>query len=183
VRDLVESVNSGQLDLILTKPIPALFFTSFKILDVFLVIRDYLVSIIAIVSIINWSNLNIQPQNLLIGGIILILGYIISEVVHFLSALPVFWFGESSGLIDLFYYIQFDFVTSIPFEGFSKFFQLLFIYAIPLLISSGLATAVILGFIDGVAILPVVVLITIVSLLVKFIAWRVALRNYTSASN
>lgn len=183
IRSLVESVNTGQLDLILTKPIPALFYTSFKIIDLYAVLRDYSTSVITLVLVIDWANLNINPKNLLLGVIFIICGYIISDVVHFLSALPVFWFGDSGSTIDVFYYLQFDFITSIPFEGFSKTLQVLFIYGIPFLISSGLAVSVILGFVDGIVLLPLIIFITIISLVIKFFALRLALRNYTSASS
>lgn len=185
IRILVQDVNSGQLDLILTKPIPSLFYCSFKIIDIFSVLRDYLPGMFILILSINFNNINFEVINLIAGLIILFLGVLISGIIHFISALPVFWLGESSNLIDLSFFVEYDLVHPIPFEGwgFSREVKYLFLFIIPFLISAGLSTFVVFGKINTLLALNFTFIVFILFSLLKTFLWKLALRAYTSASS
>ncbi len=182
---ITEAVNSGELDLVLTKPIPALFYMSSKTIDIYSVTRDYFIGGLALVITINWGNLHIDQSNLVIGILIVILGFIISHCIHFISALPVFWLGENSAFVDLFYFFDYEFFQGLPFEGFSviKGIQVIFTFIIPMLISSGLSSAVILNKIDAAPALLLSAILCIIFLILLNKLWKLALKNYTSASS
>ncbi len=185
IQDLIAEVNSGEIDLILSKPVPSLFYVSTKTIDIFSITRDFFIGVLAIIISIQWSNLNLNLYNVCLGFMIFVFGFLISHVVHFVAALPVFWLGESSSILDLVLSFDFEFIQQIPFEGFnfSKTFQSVFITFIPLLISVGVSVSVMLGKLPGIPFLILTAIVCVIFLRVKVFAWKLALKNYTSASS
>jgi len=185
IQDLIGSVNSGELDLVLTKPVPSLFYVTFKNINAYNAIRDYLLGGFAMALAIQWTNIHITPLSFILGIIILICGFISSHVVHFIAALPVFWLGESSSILDLFFYIDYDFVHGLPYEGFkfNRFLQVFLSTVIPFLLASGLSTSVMLGKSNTSTSVILSMLVCIVALKIKSLLWNIAIKNYTSASS
>jgi ABC-type uncharacterized transport system permease subunit len=185
IKLLVEDINSGNLDMVLTKPVASLFYINTRVIDLFSVFRDYAPGFLAIFLSINFNNINLQIINLLFGIIIIVCGTICSHVIVFLFALTAFWVGESSSLVDLAYYAEFDVVEGIPFEGFgfSKKLQIGLITLFPALIGAGLSSSVILGKSEALPALVMSIIVCALALLVENLSWRIALRNYSSASS
>lgn len=181
--NLVSSINSGQLDLILTKPLPSLFFLSFRRIALYKTVRDGLPSIIAICIMINWSNIYTYPSKVIAGLIILISGIIISSVITFLSCLPAFWLGESTSLMQLALDVQADAGNKFPFEGYSKPFRLFFLFILPVAFSSGISSAVIFGKLAIFPFLPIAIIMAFFYMILQKVLWEFSLKHYTSASS
>lgn len=180
---LIQSVNNGQLYLILSKPIPSLFYTFFRNLNIFGITRDAMPSIIILWLAIDWSNIQIETFSLFIGIIILILGIACSILFNFLVCLPVFWIGESLSIIDLAFTIEDNAGHVFPFEGWNDFWKVVFTAFLPAAIASGISTSVILGKLPALEMLAVSLIVTIIFLILVNVLWKLALKNYTSASS
>ena len=181
--ELISSVNRGNLDLILAKPVPSLFYAQFRRIKIFSSFRDGLVPTIAVVWAINWQMLSISWQNALWGILIAIMGMIISNIIFLLSTLPVFILGESSGLLDASKSFEYTSGHMVPYEGFTSNMRLVFTYIFPSLISAGIATSVMLGKTSTVPLIYGVLVVAIVFLLLRLVMWKRVLRTYTSASS
>lgn len=180
---LIEIVNNGQLDLVLSRPVPSLFYITFGRIRLFSVLRDCIPPMIVLSLVIHWQSLSLSPISIVAGLLICLMGIACAHVVHFLSALPVFWIGQSSQVLDMSENIEYNIGKTIPLEGFGKKVQFFFTALVPYLISAGVATSVALGKIPaGTAFLGVLV-ITSVFLLMRSYTWNLALKSYTSASS
>lgn len=183
VDSLIENVNSGNLDLILTKPMPASFYINFNEFNILSVIRDGVVPFGFIIATINWTNINIYPANLLFGFTILIIGTFITNTILFTFALIVFWVGESSSVIGTVLELEDNSGHRFPLEGYSDKARRVMLTLIPFGISAGLSTSVILGRSAPGSSLLLSLLVLLLFSVSKEIFWRIALRNYTSASS
>jgi len=183
ILDLITMVNSGGLDLILTKPLPSLFYISIRNVSLYRVIVENVGSLTIMSMYIKWSLLHISFQSIAGAIIIFICGLICMHVIHFIAALPVFWIGESSNLLDSTWSFEYNVGRTIPYEGFSAPFQILFTTLIPSLITTGLSTSVLLSKSNPFFISIYCIVVAICCLIIKNLLWRVALKNYTSASS
>lgn len=175
-------INSGKLDLVLSKPVPALFFLSYRSIDILTVVRDYLFGFIFVILSVDWSALNIGITNFFLSLIIVFCGIIASSSVFFITAILAFWLGESSGITDLAVYTDYDFVKNIPFNGWGDF-KTLFLTGLPFLIGSGVSVEVALGKLDGVSWCLFSTFITFLFLFFKNRLWKLGLKSYSSASS
>jgi len=185
IRELIMLVNSGSLDLILTKPVPSLFYVSTKTVSIFSVLRDYLPSVLIILLAIDFSKIEFEAVNLIIGVIVFIFGFIAANAVHFISVLPVFILGESNSFLDLTFSMDYDFVRNIPFEGwnFSRALQIFFTFVLPFVVSGGLATSVIIGKTDPLIAMGMSLIVAIFFSILKAFLWQKSLKIYSSASS
>ncbi|MBU1110936.1 ABC transporter permease [Patescibacteria group bacterium] len=183
IRDISSSVNTGNLDLVLTKPVPSAFYISFRKISLVHIFRDALAPLLFIIATISWETLHLNLANILIGIIICTLGITVTYCVYFLSVLPSFWFGRSDETYRLVYLVE-DFVQKhLPLEGASNSLKILLGALIPLMIGSAFTTSVILGKSNALALLAWAAAVTILFLLIRKYAWGRALRAYTSASS
>lgn len=183
IRDLIHLVNTGGLDLILAKPIPALFYVSTRNISIFTILNDELLSFILLVSIINWERIDITILSVMAGVVVFIGGLVAMHVFQFLCALPVFWIGESSSLLDATWAFEYNVGRVIPFEGFNPSLKMFFTTLIPALITTGLTSSVILGKSNPLVSVIWVLLVASIALIIKNYFWKKAIKNYTSASS
>jgi len=131
----------------------------------------------------NWQSLNISISTAIIGVGVWILGLIALQALQVISALPVFWFGESENILDL----TTSGVTAsgnmIPLEGYSQSLQWILGTIIPMLIATGFTTSVLLGKSNPLFLLSWAIIVTSVFVILRNVAWKFALRHYTSASS
>lgn len=182
LEELIRRVNDGGLDLVLSKPLPQLFYVSFRNIDIFHLI-DLLPNITLLGILINWSNLHLSVLSLIIGFIIILLGVYCVHIFQFIFTIPSFWLGESNNLLAMTWAVEFNFGRFIPFEGLSDTLKTVFSTLIPVLFSTAISTSVILGKSEPWQMLAAVIAVTGCMILIKVFAWRIALRNYTSASS
>lgn len=183
IHDLITDVNKGNLDMVLIKPVPALFYLSTRNIGGFRMATDALPPTLAIIFSINWSSLSILPANLIYGIFIFLFGSICLYVFQFLAALPVFWLGESESIVDLAGFIGAGSGSMIPLEGFSRPLQITFGTIVPILIATGFSTSAILGKTDAFPLFIWSFIIAIVFTNIRSLAWKYAIKNYTSASS
>ena len=177
---LSDDINRGNLDLILTKPLPALFYVCTRKLSSIQLLRDGGIPTTFVILSIHWQNLQITPAHLAAGVVTFICGLISFHVVQFFLLLPAFWSGKSSDLLELSYSLS-DY--DLPYEGFPRFVQIGFTVLIPTLISVGISTSVILGKSDPHVMIPLAISVATIFVFLRRWGWNLALRHYTSASS
>lgn len=181
--ELIQDVNKGRLDMLLVKPVPSLFYVTFKKVRLFSIIRDCLPPMIVLFLSINWSTLSLTVQSFVFGLCITLLGISCAHVIHFLATISVFWLGESESILSLSQEFEYNLGKVIPIEAFSKEMRLVFTTVVPVMISTGIATSVILQKTSALPALLLSLVVTIGALTVRQLAWRQALKVYTSASS
>src|SRR5690606_20559637 len=136
-------------------------------------VRDFIPSILIIVLAINWSNLSIIFENLIIGLMIMVLGLICSVCLHFIASLPVFWLGDNSGITDLMLEVEDSSGHSnFVYEVWSDFWKTIFTIILPTAISTGVATSVILGKSPRIEMLIISIFVAISMVILTNILWR-----------
>lgn len=183
IYELITDVNKGNLDMVLTKPVPALFYLTSRNIGFFRSFVDSFPPTLAILVSINWSTLNIAPTNLIYGFFIFIFGSIALHVFQFLAALPVFWLGESESIVDLAGYLGAGSGSMIPLEGFSRPLQITFGTILPVIIATAFSTSAILGKISAPFLCLWSFIVAFLAIFIRKAAWNLAIRNYTSASS
>jgi len=181
--EMARDVNQGNLDMILIKPIPTLFYLTSRNIGGFSLLVDAVPPTLAIVFTINWPALLIHPANLIYGSLIFIFGLICIHVFQFLAAIPVFWLGESESIVDLAVFATSGSGTMIPLEGYSINLQRFLGTIIPMLITTAFSTSVILGKGDPIYYFIWSFVATLVAIIIRKKAWNFAIKNYTSASS
>jgi ABC-2 type transport system permease protein len=180
VKNMIIAVNRGSFDLLLVKPLPALFYTSLRKISVISLLRDAVPALFFVALALNWGNLPFALPNILAGIIIMVAGQFAMNGFLFLLGLPVFWFGESSSL----FYLGYPFTSSdLPYEGVTGSARLVLGVMIPALIPASLAASVMLGKSSAVAGVTIAVAVAILFMALKSFVWKRALLNYSSASS
>ncbi len=183
LNDFIVDVNRGDLDLLLTKPIPALFYMSFKKIPLLSILRDGVPPTTAVVLSINWSALHPSWWMVVSAIALLILGQLCLHVVQFLATVPVIWLGESKSILKITTIFEHYAGRFIPLEGFSVGGRVAFGVIIPVMVAASFSTSVLLGKSDAGLMLLWGTIISAVALYVRLVVWHLALRNYTSASS
>lgn len=177
---LRRDVNNGNLDLMLTKPMPQLFYFSTRSISLLQLTKESGLPMLIVALAINWHALSFGAWPVVAGFIIFCLSIVILHCLQFLLTLPVFWLGESAEISSLIYGIS-DF--DLPYEGFPKFLKFSLTYLLPVLFAAGIPTSVMLGKSNPNVMLVIAISVTIGLMLLRQWGWKTALRNYTSASS
>lgn len=175
----ITSVKKGNLDFTLLRPVPSLFYVSFRKIPLVSTFRDSL-NVLIYIFIIDWKALNLHPYNFLIGFLILILGIITWHCVMFILSFAVFWFGESKRIFFLNQSVA-DGDGSIPYEGFPKNLRFFLTFIIPSLLVCPLPVSVALSKASPNWIYWSIICASIFIFLKKWV-WTKGLKAYTSAS-
>lgn len=184
MQEFVQDVNRGDLDLILTKPFPALFYITFKRVRLFSnLFRDGIPPSLAIIIAIDWSQFHFGLLNIVVAGLLIIFGQICMHVLQFISVIPVIWLGESRSIFKLFFDIDTYAGKLIPLEGFGGYFRIVFGVLIPVMISASFPTSILLNKSDPVFLLVWAIIVTGAALYIRNWVWQIAIGNYTSASS
>ena len=181
--DLIPDVNKGNLDMVLIKPVPSLFYLMSRSISVVSIITDAIPPTLAIMFSINWSAIEFSFSGIIIGFTVWIFGLIALNAFQILPALPVFWFGESQNILDLASNIAAGAGTMIPREGYPPTLRVLLGTIIPAIIAGGFTTSILLNKVNPLSLLVWAGAVAIISMFIKNIAWNYALRHYSSASS
>jgi ABC-2 type transport system permease protein len=176
---MIEDVRSGDLDLLLTKPVPSLFYVTFKKISLVRRLKDGLPNLLIIAYLINWNELVLT--NFFAGFIIFLFGQVAWHFFRFLFALPVFWQGQSTNI----YMISGSLgeTKNIPFEGFPGKLRFSLSTIIPTLLTSTIVTSVILGKANPYEMILLSGVVAFIFFILGILGWNLALKNYTSASS
>jgi len=180
---LGESVKSGGLDLILTKPLPALWYVTFQKVNLFMLVFEMWPATVPLLYLlVKNMNFVISVRGLLLGVITFFAGHIALHCFQFVISLFSFKTGEYKNLNLLSYQLAF-FGDSIPLEAYPKAVIGLGVSVVPFLINTALTTSFILGKTTDVRWVWYSLLVMILFLVIKKKAWEKALRAYSSASS
>lgn len=177
------SINSGSFDLLLTKPLPALFYTNFRTLNLISTIRDLLPNVLLVVFVIDWSILDVSILNFFIGILIFIFGILITINYQLILTLPVFWIGFIDKVMEFGLAVEYEISHQFPYEAIRKYFGFFFFTLLPIVLVVGGTTSVILGKLPALPTLLVTLTFSIISGQIKFTLWKIALKHYSSASS
>lgn len=177
---LIEDVNRGNLDLVLTRPLPHLFYVTTRRITMVRLLRDSIIPILAVYFAINWNTLTLDVTNIAAGVVVMVSGLLAFHVVQFYLALPVFWVGEAKQVFNMSYTL---FNQDIPYEGYPITLRAILTVFIPIIIATGLTSSVMLGKSNTLVMTAGAVIVAFMALLLRRAGWRLALKNYTSASS
>jgi ABC-2 type transport system permease protein len=180
VQDMVADVNDGSFDLMLIKPLPALFYTTFRNITLLSILRDGIPALAFLVLAIHWANIMVTPIDLLLGTITFAAGQIAINGFIFLLAMPVFWFGQASDMLGLAYPFM---DVQLPYEGVGRRLRLGLTLLIPALVPASLTASVILHKSNPWWGMGLAAMAAVLLLAAKQWAWKRALLSYTSASS
>lgn len=181
--DLIPDVNKGNLDMVLIKPVPSLFFIMTRTVSLVSLITDAVPPTIAIMASINWHALNLNPLIIIVGFCVWIMGLITMQTFLILASLPVFWFGESQNIYSLASSTVHGTGTIIPLEGYSPNLRRLFGTLIPVVVASGFTTSILLEKSNPTVLFVWALIVAVTAIIIRNIAWKFALKHYTSASS
>jgi ABC-type uncharacterized transport system permease subunit len=183
ISNLGESVKSGGLDLILTKPLPALWYVSFSKVNLFMLLFEMWPATLPLIYLIAKNHdFVISLSGMFLGALIFICGHIAIHCMQFVFGLVAFWTGEHKSTNSLSYQIAF-FGDSIPIEAYPKWFLTIGVSVFPFLLHTALTTSFVLGKTTDVRWVLWSVLVMVVFLIIKKKMWEKALRAYSSASS
>ncbi len=178
---MIDSVRTGELDLVLSKPIPSLFFITFRDISIVNRIKDGLPSLAILSSLLNWSNIHTDLLRVFLAFVVFTCGQICWHCFRFLFALPVFFVGQSNQIFQISGTLGEN--NDIPYEGWGDKLKFVFTAIIPSLMTAQMAVSVLLGKSNPLYMVILALVVTIVFLILKHIGWIIALRNYSSASS
>ncbi len=177
------NVNTGYLDLILIKPVPSLFYVNFNTMPLLGLLRDALPPTLILASVINWSGLTISLGSLLAGLFIVVLGIICTNCIELIATLPAFWIGESSSLGAVALDFEYSAGHQFPLEGWEEPLKTIFITILPVGLSSGLGSSVMLAKTSPFPAVFIAIFATGLFLFLRSFLWHKALNHYSSASS
>lgn len=172
-------VRTGELDLLLVKPISLQFMVSLRYIDLGMPIPN-LAAGITMVSI-GWSALGIPVTfyNLCVFALYLAAALMITYGLMIIPALLSFWFVNTGGLAGIFYAIW-D-ANNMPMPIYSRLIQRIGVYVLPFLVITNFAPMTVMGQLDKGLMLwgaaaPLLLLAAV------RLVWNKAIKNYSSAS-
>ncbi len=179
VERISEYVGNGSLDLILVKPVDSLFFVIFRNMNFASIINVFLGIILTIMGVVaNKSSVNIGT--ILIYIVLAINGVIIFTMIQLLVQLISFKVIKTNMLNNLFYQgIKFAEKPDVIFSGIIRHVLMFFI---PMIVIVNFPSRILMGRLNVTFILYDL-LVTIVVLAIGIIGWRLAIKNYSSASS
>jgi len=178
---LMDDIQKGTLDFVLIKPVPSLFFVSFRRIALVSTLRDGVPTLVVLGSLVQWSALPFGFTNTIFGTLIFICGLVLWHCIRFLLIFPAFWLGNAKGIYSVSY--KLTETNNLPLQGYGNGFRIFFSVVVPILFLSAISGSVMLGKSDGGTMLFYAFFVTTIFLAILNLAWKSALKNYTSASS
>lgn len=184
IENLNISINEGYLDLMLTKPLPILYYVIFNRVRLLNFLTEGLptLAVLAILAI-DWSQLSFDLVPLMSASIVFLSGLYLNTILSLLAVMPAFWSGYSKELTRTVSALSWFSRREIPLEGLPESLQKVLLTFIPTMVVGGLTTSVILEKSDALNSLITVAVVTLIFHIIMQIIWKAGLRAYTSASS
>lgn len=178
-----DDVKTGRLDLMLTKPLPALWQVTFQKVNLFMLVFEMWPATLPLIYLL-WKNadFSVSASGFVWGLVVFVAGHIAIHCFQFVLGLLTFWTGEYRSINGLAYNIAF-FGDAIPLEAYPKVLMNLGLTVAPFLFHSALTTSIMLGKTQDVRFVWLAVVVMVMFLIIKKKAWSLALRHYSSASS
>lgn len=178
--NLVQSIRNGELDLLLTKPVPTLFYVSTRVFTIIRLVRDAIVPMLVIALLIDWHALHIAPWTIAAGFVIFVCGQWSVHVFQFLLVMPAFWNGKSQALLHLSYTVT---GPEIPLHGIPKPWRIVLLSVLPVCLPTAASVSVMLGYSNPVLMMSWAIILALILTWVRVTVWRKSLGVYNSASS
>lgn len=174
------SINRGDLDYYLTRPVSSFFFLTLKEFA-----ANSLLNLILASALLWWALTNYEVTFLAweLASFILLLinGAILYYMTNLLFVLPVFWTGSPRGFVDVFFAA--DKVFQRPDKIFTGFIKRTFTTILPFCVMASLPTRFLFNNSDRFVILCEIAFASILIYFIIFIIWKWGIRSYSSASS
>lgn len=172
-------INRGDLDFYLIRPVSPLYLLSLRDFSANSLVNLLIASFFFVYALINYSG-SIGALDLFFYVLLIINGVLLSYVMQMLLIIPVFWTHSKRGFIDLFY--SMSLAIERPHQIFRGWLKVVFTAVLPFaLVASFPATLFFRGW-DS-SMLIQLGIITALAWTVMLTAWKIGLRNYSSASS
>lgn len=172
-------VNKGELDYYLLRPVSSLFFLSFRDFAVNSFINFLMVFGFLVYCIVNYTG-EIAPINLFLFTILVINGFLIFYFIRMILILPVFWTHNGRGL-EMIFWTMGNFIER-PDGIYHGIVRTILTTILPFALVASMPSRVLFG--EEVYKFTAHCLIVSFCLFVALIfLWRLALKNYSSASS
>jgi ABC-2 type transport system permease protein len=175
--NFVELVNSGELDLVLTKPLSAQFFVSLRRFSLAMVFSNLSMIGVIIYLCRRWFLPSFSQIGLFL--ILLVCSVVITYSLWFITLLPVFWWGRVENLQHLFRPLHQ--VCRVPIDVTGKL-KLMFTFVLPLAFVATIPAQSLFSRLNFWLVLYAV-FAAIFLLWLSGRLWRFCLKFYTSASS
>lgn len=177
---LSDYVREGTLDFFITKPISLQFMATLRKVDFGTPIPNMVGGTVMIV--IAWSRLGLRLDFANIAGYLVLCAgsLIVTYAVLLIPSMASFWVIKTQSLNDITYALW-DF-NNMPMGIYSKLIQRVGIFIIPIFVISNFPPMFVLGKLN-VAYAVWAVVVPLLSILVSRLVWRLAVKNYVSASS
>lgn len=179
MNDLTNLVRRGDFDLVLTKPISPLFWTSFRMFD-FFDLTTIPVAILFIGYAFNKLTAPVTMEQVLLGLLMIVIAFILAFAINLALASLAFWTTETENAFWI--YRELFYVARFPPEIYPSAVRFIFTFIIPILVVVTSPTKAILGILSPALIVwaPVA---AVTFLWISLMIWRRGLQRYTSASS
>jgi ABC-2 type transport system permease protein len=173
-----ESIRLGTMDFTLLKPVDTQFLVSTRNINIF-----RLVDMGIGFGLIIWAAAGIPevtPQRLVVGLALLLIALVMVYSIWFLLTTSAFWFVKVDNITELFNGLFR--AGQFPVSSFPAWIRLLFTFVVPVAFITTVPAEAIVGRLTVESALAAAGL-ALALLMVSRWFWRVAVRNYTSASS
>lgn len=175
-----EYIKEGSLDMFITKPVSLQFMVTLRNVDIATAIPNIIVGIICVV--VGWNKADIPVNVVTLFGYIgfMFTGIIIAYCITLLPELLCFWTIKGSAVHE--FADSLWNLNSMPMTIYKKWMQSIGTFIFPILLISNYSFLFIEGKLDYRAIIWGIMAPVLCIILVRFV-WKIAIRNYTSASS
>ncbi len=181
LKKLIMQVRNGSFDLMLLKPVPHRAFLYISGMSAFELLLTALPSLLILGGLIDWGQIHVSAASVALGLTVWCSGIIISNTVLLLLTLPVFKNGDATDSLDVYYSITP--MAQQPYSKLPSAMQIAALVIFPQIIIAGATSEVLLMKGDMLGVTVTAGVAAIIAIVVAEVAWRYALRNYTSASS
>jgi ABC-type uncharacterized transport system permease subunit len=178
---MVEKVRSGEFDLLLLRPTNTRVYLYASGIPPIEALFHIVPVAITISLFINWSLIHVTIGTVLLGIVVIVSSLVIMNTVLFVLAMPVFTSGESSSAMEILWSLTV--AKELPYHKLPFIMKALSLFLLPILLSAAGASDVMLQKTNVWTIVVPAVAAAVVSGIIFNKLWRIALRNYTSASS
>ena len=178
--ELIRLVNTGQLDQLLSRPIPLKTWTILNGFSPVQFLMDVVPQSIIVILLIDWGAIHTNLLQIAAGLLVFVCGLMTFYTILLLFCMPAFRQGESSELLHVFWGMT---PGPIPYDPMPRSVKLLAFSALPTLLYSSVAAAVLLGKTDIKSATSAAAASALAAFLLQRFLWKRALQNYTSASS
>ena len=180
INTLSHHISTGALDAFMTKPISLQFMLSCRQFDIGALVPNFITGVIMLIIGIKRYDVAIDMQTALGFIVLLISSITLAYSVFFAIQLLSFWIVKSDAITGVLE-VMWDY-NNMPMTIYSKAIQNVLIFGLPLFVISNFPSLFILGKLN-----PIYIVWALCAPVIFFTAtrviWKVAIRNYTSASS